>query len=116
MDNVLSLGLPIILSTIASSGFWIYILKRFEKQSLSNKLLLGLAHDRIVHVCMDYINKGCLTHNEYESLHKYLYTPYIDMGGNGLTKKFMARVDRLPIAKNKQACVQTNKKEQDHVI
>ncbi len=63
-------------------------------------MLIGLAHDRIVYLGMQYIEREWITQDEYENLHDYLYVPYKKMGGNGSAKRIMDEIDRLPIHKN----------------
>ena len=60
---------------------------------------IGLAHDRIMYLGMSYIDRGCVTQDEYENLRVYLYEPYERMGGNGSAKRIMQEVDKLPIHK-----------------
>lgn len=84
-------------SVIASSGFWTYILARRTKTSSISRLLMGLAHDRILFLGTEYIKRGSVTREEYEDLHKYLYEPYIEMGGNGTAERIMRDVGNLPI-------------------
>ena len=60
-------------------------------------MLIGLAHDRILYVGMEYIERGWITQDEYENLYEYLYKPYEKMGGNGSAKRVMKEVDNLPI-------------------
>ena len=64
-------------------------------------MLIGLGHDRIVYLGMKYIDRGYITHDEYENLYEYLYKPYEKMGGNGSAKRIMDEVSRLPIRKSK---------------
>lgn len=52
-------------------------------------MLVGLAHDRIIHLGMTYVQRGEITQDEYENLNDYLYAPYEKMGGNGSTKRAM---------------------------
>lgn len=82
---------------IASSGFWMYMIKRLEMQDASKKLLMGLAHDRIMYLSMRYIERGWIFRDEYENLRIYLYEPYIEMKGDGASKRLMDEVDKLPI-------------------
>lgn len=60
-------------------------------------MLLGLAHDRIMSLGMEYINRGYITHDEYENLRRYLFEPYEALGGNGSAGRVMQEVDKLPI-------------------
>lgn len=87
----------IVAATIASSGFWAYMMNRREKKSAKNKILLGLAHDRIMYLASKYIERGFITPDEYENLHNYLFAPYVADGGNGAAARAMKEVDKLPI-------------------
>ena len=60
-------------SVMASSGLWALITKRQEKKDIKSRMLLGLAHDRIMDLGQKYIEKGKITYDEYENLEKYLY-------------------------------------------
>lgn len=93
----IELVLAVFGSFMASSGFWAYIMKRNESKSAHNRLLMGLAHDRIIYLGMHYLERGYITQDEYENLSQYLYQPYLEVGGNGSAKKIMAEVERLPI-------------------
>lgn len=96
--------ISIVVAVLGSSGVWTFIttlyLKRQEKKSLANKMLLGLAHDRLMWLCMKYIERGYITNEEYENLYNYLYLPYIEMGGNGVVQRLMEEVKKLPIRKS----------------
>ena len=68
-----------------------------EKNVAVQKLLLGLAHDRIVTLGTFFLHRGYVTYNEYEDLDKYLFSPYSTFGGNGTAEKVMADVRKLPM-------------------
>lgn len=89
--------LTIIGSVVASSGFWAYIQKKLEKKDIKTMMLIGLAHDRIIYLGMSYIERGWITHDEFENIHDYLYKPYEQMGGNGSAKRIMNELQKLPI-------------------
>ena len=89
--------ITIVGSVVASSGFWAYLQKRFEKDDVKTKMLVGLAHDRIIYLGLCYIERGSITKDEYENLYEYLYVPYQEMGGNGSAKRIMAEVNKIPI-------------------
>lgn len=88
-----------LVSIAASSGFWAYIQSKSTRNSAEQKMVLGLGHDRIVCLCMKYIQRGWVSSEEYENLHDYLYKPYVALGGNGTTKKLMEDVAKLPVKK-----------------
>lgn len=87
----------IIGNILASTGLWTILSKALEKKSIESKMLLGLAHDRIIFVGMKYIERGWITKDEYENLHDYLYVPYRKMGGNGSAERVMTEVNKLPL-------------------
>ena len=89
--------LPIVLAMLASNGLWALIGKRQEKNNVERKMLVGLAHDRIIHLGMVYVTRGYITQDEYENLNDYLYQPYEKMGGNGSARRVMEEVRKLPI-------------------
>lgn len=99
MPEWLQMILTIIGSVAASSGFWAFIQKKTDKNSNQSKLLLGLAHDRIMYLGMVYIDRGYITQDEYENIHEYLFVPYEASGGNGSAKRIMIEVNTLPIRK-----------------
>lgn len=89
----------VVSTALASSGLWAFIGSRKQKNTAERRLLIGLAHDRIVYLGLKYIERGYITQDEYENLNDYLYAPYEKMGGNGSAKRVMEEVRRLPIRK-----------------
>lgn len=101
MDFWIQMFVTIICSVIASSGLWAYVTKHADHKDARTELLIGIAHDRIVFLGMSYVNRGYITHDEYENLHTYLYEPYKKAGGNGSAERVMKEVDQLPIRNEK---------------
>ena len=108
MEAWTNVGVPLIVALLTSTALWgvvsKVILKRMEltaKRSKADeaerKMLVGLAHDRIIHLGMTYIQRGEITQDEYEYLNDYLYAPYEKMGGNGSARRVMEEVRKLPI-------------------
>lgn len=91
------IAVAILVSFLGSTGLWAFLSKWLDNRGAQSKLIVGLAHDRIVHLGMQYIDRGWITRDEYENLHDYLYVPYEKMGGNGSAKRVMIEVDKLPI-------------------
>jgi hypothetical protein len=75
-------------------------MKKADRKDVKTEMLIGLAHDRILYLGMCYIERGYITHDEYENLKVYLYEPYEKIGGNGSAKRIMTEVDKLPIRKD----------------
>lgn len=96
INDALQFG-ALLATVFASSGFWNWVTTRNKTATSSEKLLLGLAHDRIVFLGMSFVDRGWITKDEYEDFFKYLYTPYADFGGNGLAEKVMNDVKSLPL-------------------
>ncbi len=92
-----NIGVPLIVAMLTSSGLWALVSKRADKNNAERKMLVGLAHDRIIHLGMAYIERGYVTQDEYENLQVYLYEPYEKMGGNGSARRVMEEVRKLPI-------------------
>lgn len=94
----------IICTVITSSGIWgvigAFINKKLEVHSTSTDMLIGLGHDRIIYLGTKYLQRGWITHAEYENLKEYLYRPYEALGGNGSAKKIMDEVEKLPLKPN----------------
>lgn len=99
MEPWLQMVATIVCSVVASSGFWAYIQKKNENKDAKSQMLIGLAHDRIMQLGVQYIERGWITSDEYENLYEYLYKPYEKMGGNGSAKRVMSEVNKLPMHK-----------------
>lgn len=99
MEQWFQIVLTIFSSVLASSGLWAYLTKRSERKDVKTEMLIGLAHDRIMYLGMQYVDRGYITQDEYENLRTYLYGPYEKLGGNGSAKRIMREVDQLPIHK-----------------
>lgn len=98
MDTmIIQSAVTIVCAVLASGGFWAYMTKKQESKDAKTKLLVGLAHDRIMAQSLKYIERGYITKDEYEDLHTYLYEPYSELGGNGSAKRMVEEVDKLPI-------------------
>ena len=89
----------VIIALISSTGLWSYMANYRNKHDAKTRLLIGLAHDRIIYLGTMYIERGYITPDEYENLHDYLYAPYAENGGNGSAKRVMEQVKSLPIKK-----------------
>lgn len=95
--NILQLIITGLAAIGASSGFWIFVDRKRNNREAMNKLLIGLAHDRIVFLAMKYIERGFITQEEHENLYEFLYCPYKDLGGNGSAIRLMGAINRLPL-------------------
>ena len=94
----------VVCAMLGSSGMWAYLQKKSEKKQIEaekkdvrTKMLIGLAHDRIIYLGMKYIERGWVSQSEYENLYKYLYEPYKEMGGNGSAERIMQEIKKLEL-------------------
>lgn len=95
--NIQTIIITVLTTLLASSGFWTYLIKRKEKTSSTTKLLMGLAHDKIITHGMRALQKGFIENEHYGDLRRYLYDPYIELGGNGVVERIMEEVSKLPL-------------------
>ncbi|MBQ1340884.1 MAG: hypothetical protein IIY33_00235 [Erysipelotrichaceae bacterium] len=99
MEPWLQTVLTVVASFLACNGFWAWMQARHEKKDAKTQMLLGLGHDRIVYLCMKYIDRGWISSDEHEDLIKYLYTPYVGLKGNGTAERLVNEINKLPIRK-----------------
>lgn len=107
MNPRIQMIIAIVCSVMASSGFWAFLSNHSGYKDAKSELLMGLAYDRILFLGTMYLNRGCITYDEYEDLYKYLFKPYQRMGGDGRAKRIMDEVNKL------QTC---NKKHDLHIV
>ena len=100
MEYWVGILITVLGSFMASSGFWLYVQKKLDRRDCNSKMLIGLGHDRIISLGIQYLDRGYVTHDELESLLDYLWTPYCELGGNGSAKKIIDDVLRLPVKNN----------------
>lgn len=108
--TILQIVVTAITAIAASSGFWAFINRKRNTGTLTRQLLIGLAHDRIICLCLDYIRRGWITQDEHENLCVFLYNPYNLMGGNGSVIRLMTEINKLPI---KAFSLETSLKEKE---
>ena len=114
---ILQAIVSVLTAVLASGGLWNFLSKkqeiRFEelerkrkeeaeveeKNDVKTKLLVGLAHDRLVYLTNKYLEEGWIDSEDYENL-TYMYDPYIEGGGNGTVKRNMKMVKELPTKPN----------------
>lgn len=89
--------IAIIGAALGSSGLWAYLQRRDTTRTQTDKLLLGLAYDKIVSIGMALIERGWVTKDEYEDYMNYFVSPYKALGGNGVTTRVISEVENLPL-------------------
>lgn len=97
MNEWIKTAVTVLVTLLGSAGFWSWLDARLTKKSANTRLLVGIAHDRIVFLGMKYVERGYITRDEYENLNDYLFEPYSEAGGNGSAKRVMEEVRKLPL-------------------
>ena len=97
MSEWIKTAITILLAFVGSAGFWGFLEARRKKNDANTRLLVGMAHDRIVYLGMKYIERVYITWDYYENLNDYLYEPYAAAGGNGSAKRVMEEVRKIPL-------------------
>lgn len=93
----------IILAIFVSAGFWkvieVIVVHFLTKPKITPeiRLLRGIGQIEIIFFGTKFIEQGYITTEEYDSLKNEIYAPYVEMGGNGLAKKMMEEIEKLPI-------------------
>lgn len=96
MEFWLQIILTIFTSVLASSGLWAFLGTRLDRHTAEREMLLGIGHIELVFYGMQYINRGWISRDEYETLQE-LYKPYKKLGGNGSGTKIMQEIEKLPL-------------------
>ena len=97
IQTILEVLGAVVAALLASGGYWSYKMSKNNHKTAESKMLMGLAHDRIVELGMKYIERGSITRDEYENLYDYLYLPYKELGGNGSAERVMDVIKQLRI-------------------
>ena len=97
MEPWLQMIITVICAVLGSSGVWAFLQKRADNKDAKTQMLIGLGHDRVMTLGMEYIERGCITKDEYENLVDYLYKPYEMMGGNGSAARIIDEIKHLPL-------------------
>ena len=88
--------ITIFTSVLASSGLWAFLGSRLDRHTAEKEMLLGIGHVELVFFGMQYIERGWITKDEYDTIQD-LYKPYKKLGGNGSGTKIMNEVEKLPL-------------------
>lgn len=86
-----------VVTILSTSGFWAYIQHKDKTRKAMDRLVMGLAYEQIMSLAFRYIERGWITQDEYDDYKRYLYEPYKELGGNGITGRLHSEVESLPI-------------------
>lgn len=94
--HLIEMLITIIGSVFASSGLWTLILYKAKQKDTGLLMTRGMAHYQIIEEGQKFIERGWITHEEYDDFMKYLGNPYLESGSNGLAKKMIDDISDLP--------------------
>ena len=92
----LQIIITIFTSVLASSGLWAFLGSRLDRHTAEREMLIGIGHIELVFFGIQYIERGWITKDEYDTMQD-LYKPYKKLGGNGSGTKIMAEIEKLPL-------------------
>jgi hypothetical protein len=101
INNTAAIIISVITALIASSGFWAFVMSRNTQKSATVRLIMGLGYSKAIELGIKYIEKGYVTDDELADYRKFLYEPYVELGGNGVVERIMNEVMALPIKHHK---------------
>lgn len=97
MRELITIGLSVFSGIVASTGFWQWVMSRRTNNDATTRLIMGLACIKGQELGFEYIKQGYVTPEELNDLQKYIYVPYVELGGNGVLERLMSEVVKLPI-------------------
>jgi len=89
--------ITILAAILASGGLWAILGRFLDKRDSRTKLLLGICHDRLYNLSNMYLKRGSISKDELVNFKRFLAEPYFKLGGNGIVKRFVEEVSKLPI-------------------
>lgn len=99
LTKIAELANPVITTLIGSSGIWMWVKTRYDRNNSEDRLLLEVAKTQLVALGRTYLERGYIDLDEYEEYEEE-YKLYSELGGNGLARRIFKQVDELPIMPN----------------
>ena len=99
LTKIAELANPVITTLLGSSGIWMWVKTRSDRNNSEDLLLLEVAKNQLTVLGRSYLERGYITMDEYEE-YEAEYKLYAALGGNGLAKRVFKQVDELPMMPN----------------
>lgn len=96
LTKVAEMANPAVTALLGSSGIWMWVKTKSDRNNTEDRLLLSTARNQLVEQGREYLKRGYITMDEYEEYEDY-YKLYSDLGGNGLARRIFEQVDELPM-------------------
>lgn len=99
LTKIAEMANPVITTLLGSSGIWMWVKTRSDRNNSEDQLLLEVAKNQLTVLGRTYLERGYITMDEYEE-YEAEYKLYSALGGNGLAKRVFKQVDELPMMPN----------------
>lgn len=99
LTKIAEMANPVITTLLGSSGIWMWVKTRSDRNRSEDQLLLEVAKNQLTVLGRTYLERGYITMDEYEE-YEAEYKLYSALGGNGLAKRVFKQVDELPMMPN----------------
>lgn len=99
LTKIAEMANPVITTLLGSSGIWMWVKTRSDRNNSEDQLLLEVAKNQLTVLGRSYLERGYITMDEYEE-YEAEYKLYSALGGNGLAKRVFKQVDELPMMPN----------------
>lgn len=99
ITKIAEMANPAVTALLGSSGIWVWIKTKSDRNNSEDRLLLAVARSQLVEQGREYLKRGYITMDEYEE-YEDQYKLYSDLGGNGLARRVFEQVDNLPMMPN----------------
>lgn len=96
LTKIAEIANPAVTALLGSSGIWMWVKTKVDRNSTEDRLLLGIARNQLIQRGHEYLKRGYITMDEYEE-YEDNYKLYSDLGGNGLARRVFEQVDELPM-------------------
>ena len=96
LTKVAEMANPAVTALLGSSGIWMWVKTKSDRNNTEDRLLLAVARNQLVEQGREYLKRGYITMDEYEEYEDH-YMLYSDLGGNGLARRIFEQVDELPM-------------------
>lgn len=96
LTKIAEMANPAVTALLGSSGIWMWVKTKSERNNSEDRLLLAVARSQLVEQGREYLKRGYITMDEYEEYESH-YKLYSDLGGNGLARRIFEQVDDLPM-------------------
>lgn len=99
LTKIAEMANPVITTLLGSSGIWMWVKTRSDRNDSEYHLLLEVAKNQLTVLGRSYLERGYITMDEYEE-YEAEYKLYSALGGNGLAKRVFKQIDELPMMPN----------------